>query len=67
MFITTTAPFIARARRGAHLCALLLGLQAASGDVLVDDPFTDGSRTNTGGGDPLGLVYYRNTTTYNAK
>ena len=36
---------------------------AARAGVVVSDPFTDGSRTNTTGGDALGLVYYSGVTT----
>ncbi len=34
---------------------MVIGLNAAT---IVNDPFTDGSRTNATGGDPQGLVYY---------
>lgn len=34
--------------------------------VLVDDPFTDGSRNNLTGGDPLGSVWYLGTNVSNA-
>jgi hyaluronate lyase len=40
------------------LLLLLATLPAHGATVLVSDPFTDGSRANTNGGDPLGLVYY---------
>ena len=35
---------------------------SGTAQVLASDPFTDGSRTNTSGGDLLGLAYWRNTT-----
>ncbi len=41
-----------------------LAVAAARGStLLVSDPFTDGSRSNTTGGDPQGLVYYMGVTT----
>jgi len=49
-----------------RLVPLLLAclLPAAEGyTLIVSDPFTDGSRTNAVGGDPLGLVYYMGQTT----
>src|SRR2546426_3191761 len=36
-----------------------LGVQAGT---VVFDPFTDGSRFNTNGGDPQGLVYFQGQT-----
>ena len=36
---------------------------AHGSSIIVSDPFTDGSRTNATGGDPLGLVYYLGQTT----
>ena len=35
---------------------------SGTAQVLVNDPFSDGSRTNTSGGDPLGTTYWRSTT-----
>ena len=40
----------------------LLAPGAHGSTVIVSDPFTDGSRTNATGGDPLGLVYYMGQT-----
>jgi hyaluronate lyase len=46
-------------RASCWLAGLGLGLATATAaTVIVSDPFTDGSRTNAGGGDPLDLVYY---------
>ncbi len=42
---------------------LLAGVSARASNVLVNDPFTDGSRTNASGGDSQGLVYYSGVTT----
>jgi len=45
------------------LCLCWLLAAAARGStVIVSDPFTDGSRTNGTGGDPLGPVYYMGQT-----
>ncbi|MES2597781.1 MAG: polysaccharide lyase family 8 super-sandwich domain-containing protein [Verrucomicrobiota bacterium] len=45
----------------ASLALMALPWQSFGGTV-VHDPFTDNSATNTTGGDPLGLVWYRNST-----
>src|ERR1700733_8698584 len=50
-----------------RFCGVLLfwftaALAASGATLIVNDPFTDGSRSNTNGGDPLGLVYYMGQT-----
>ncbi len=44
------------------LVCWLLGGAAQGATVIVSDPYTDGSRLNTTGGDALGLVYYMGQT-----
>jgi hyaluronate lyase len=44
------------------LVLLLAAFSAHASTLVVSDPFTDGSRTNTTGGDPLGLVWYMGQT-----
>ena len=56
----------AAARAAARACVsagLLLAGAAGRADVIVNDPFTDGSRSNATGGDPQGLVYYSSSAT----
>ena len=57
---------LANLTRHLTTCGLLFLAHSAVADDIANDPFTDGSRTNTTGGDPLGLVYYRNTTSTSA-
>src|ERR1700722_14917094 len=49
--------------RFAPLLFLIAAFTARGTTLIVNDPFTDGSRSNTNGGDPLGLVYYMGQTT----
>ena len=49
--------------RLAPLLFLIAAVTARGATLIVSDPFTDGSRSNTNGGDQLGLVYYMGQTT----
>jgi hyaluronate lyase len=44
------------------LLFLIAAVSSWGATLLVNDPFTDGSRSNTNGGDALGLVYYMGQT-----